>query len=251
MGPGRGLGGCLREKNMANYVISDLHGEYELYLKMLEKIHFSKGDMLYVLGDVLDRGPHPIQIILDLMKRPNVVCLAGNHEYMAIKCLKFLTQEITEESVGALEEDSESMEPMLDWLYNGAEPTINEFAALIPEMRRKVYDYIAEFDLYEEVEAGGQSYLLVHAGLGNFRPDKPIWEYEIHELVWERPDYEKPYFQDKYVVTGHTPTLLIPGNSHPGYIFRKNHHIAIDCGVSCGGRLGCLCLDTGEEFYVE
>lgn len=60
---------------MATYVISDIHGCYDAYKEMLEKIQFSENDMLYVLGDVLDRGPHPIRIIQDLMRRPNVVCL--------------------------------------------------------------------------------------------------------------------------------------------------------------------------------
>ena len=37
-----------------------------------------------------------------------------------------------------------------------------------------------------------------------------------------------------------------------GYIYRKNNHIAIDCGACFpGGRLAAICLDTGEEFYSE
>ncbi len=42
---------------MATYVISDIHGEYELFIKLLEKIRFTSADTLYVLGDVIDRGP--------------------------------------------------------------------------------------------------------------------------------------------------------------------------------------------------
>ena len=236
---------------MANYVIADIHGQYDMYRKMLEKIHFSDEDMLYVLGDVVDRGSHPIKVILDLMQRPNVVCLAGNHEYMMLKCMKFLIREITEESVMELQENPEQMEALTDWLLNGAESTMAEFRALSVEVRKQVSDYLMELDLYEEVEAAGKSYLLVHAGLGDFDPEKPIWEYEIYDLVWKRPDYEKAYFKDKYVVTGHTPTMVIPGNPRPGFIFRKNNHIAIDCGASHGGRLGCLCLETGEEYYIE
>ena len=26
--------------------------------------------------------------------------------------------------------------------------------------------------------------------------------------------------------------------------------VAIDCGAVYGGRLGCICLDTMEEYYV-
>ena len=52
------------------YVMSDLHGMYSSYLKMLRKIHFCDADMLYILGDVIDRGPQPIQILQDMMLRP-------------------------------------------------------------------------------------------------------------------------------------------------------------------------------------
>lgn len=32
----------------------------------------------------------------------------------------------------------------------------------------------------------------------------------------------------------------------------EDNHLAIDCGCSYeGGRLAAVCLDTGEEFYVE
>lgn len=52
------------------------------------------------------------------------------------------------------------------------------------------------------------------------------------------------------MVTGHTPTQTIEGNPNPGFIYRYNNHIAIDCGAYYpGGRLAAICLDTGEEFY--
>ena len=40
---------------MSTYVISDIHGNYEAYMRLLEKIRFSESDTLYVLGDILDR----------------------------------------------------------------------------------------------------------------------------------------------------------------------------------------------------
>lgn len=41
------------------YVASDIHGEYKKYIQMLNKINFSDSDILYVLGDVIDRGSEP------------------------------------------------------------------------------------------------------------------------------------------------------------------------------------------------
>ena len=55
------------------YIVSDLHGCFEQYQELLAKIDFSETDELYVLGDVVDRGPEPIRILQDMMKRPNVI----------------------------------------------------------------------------------------------------------------------------------------------------------------------------------
>ena len=53
----------------------------------------------------------------------------------------------------------------------------------------------------------------------------------------------------KIIITGHIPTDLIDRNSK-GKIWKKNNHIAIDCGVVYGNSLGCLRLDDMKEFYV-
>ena len=48
------------------YAMSDLHGCYDKYIKMLEKINFSNNDTLYVLGDIVDRGADGIKILQDI-----------------------------------------------------------------------------------------------------------------------------------------------------------------------------------------
>ncbi len=96
------------------------------------------------------------------------------------------------------------------------------------------------------------AFVFVHAGLGSFEPDKDLWEYELDELVWQRPDYTMKYFEDKNVITGHTPTMFIENIPRPDYIYQANNHIAIDCGCSFpGGRPGCLRLEDMKEFYAE
>ncbi|MCR5510703.1 MAG: serine/threonine protein phosphatase [Lachnospiraceae bacterium] len=236
---------------MATYVISDIHGQYDLFVKMLEKIALKDEDTLYVLGDVLDRGPHPIRTLRKLMEMPNAICIVGNHELMALECLKFLMQEVTEETLAGL--DREMLEGYLIWIdHNGGRTTLDEFRTLDAQSRQDVIDFIGEFDIYEEICVAGRDYLLVHAGLGNFYPGKDIEDYSLADLVWSRAEYDIEYYPDKYVVTGHTPTQGIPGNPKPGYIYRQNNHIAIDCGsYILGGRLAAICLDTGEEYYVS
>ena len=45
------------------YAISDVHGMGHLLDQMLEKIAFSEADRLYVLGDLIDRGPDPAGVL--------------------------------------------------------------------------------------------------------------------------------------------------------------------------------------------
>lgn len=233
---------------MAVYAMSDIHGKYDLFMELLEQIQLKDSDTLYVLGDILDRGPHPIKTLLKLMEMPNAVCIVGNHELMALECLEFLSREITEDSINEL--DDEVFQGVMSWVYNGGKTTIKEFHELDKEMQKEVIEFIKDFEVYVRLSAGGREHLLVHAGLGNFRPDKPMEEYSLHELVWTRPDYNVRYFDDVYVVSGHTPTFSIKGEQLPGRIIKKNNHIAIDCGSFVpGGRLAAICLDTGEEFY--
>lgn len=70
------------------YVISDIHGEYEKYIDILNQIEFSDEDVLYILGDIVDRGGSPVKILLDIMERPNVFPIMGNHDLMALDILK-------------------------------------------------------------------------------------------------------------------------------------------------------------------
>ena len=145
------------------YVMSDIHGEYEKYEAMLKQIHFSDQDTLYVLGDVIDRGRDGLKTMLDMMQRPNVIALIGNHEWMAARCLPWLQREITEEFLRQLQE--EKIQALSLWLNNGAMTTIAEFQRLSDSQRTAVLDYMMDLIPYAIVLVDDRRYLLVHAGL--------------------------------------------------------------------------------------
>ena len=182
-------------------------------MELLETIKFAETDTLYVLGDILDRGPHPIKVLKKLMEMPNAICMVGNHELMALECLQFLMKEITDTSIEEL--DKEMLDNLLTWQYNGSKSTIDEFSRLSSDEKQDVIDFIKEFTVYEEVTASDQNYLLVHAGLGNYSPEKDIEDYSLHDLIWLRADYDVKYFEDTFVITGHTPTQNIEDNPRP------------------------------------
>ena len=81
---------------MAHYVVSDIHGEDDRFHAMLQKINFSKEDTLYILGDVVDRGPHPVELLREIMATPNMKMLLGNHEFM---CLRYFAPDALEKYI--------------------------------------------------------------------------------------------------------------------------------------------------------
>ncbi len=231
------------------YAVSDLHGEYRKFLAMLERIAFSDGDTLFVLGDVIDRGPEPVALLRDLSRRPNVAALAGNHEIMALGVIPPLLEEITAENAES-RITPEFLVALAEYRENGGGVTLEDFRRLPPEERQELIEYIREFSVYEETKAGGREFLLVHSGLSRFSPERELDDYSLEELTVFRPDYRRAVFPepDKFIVVGHTPTLAITGKPE---IYREGRYINIDCGACFpGGRLACLRLDDLAEFYV-
>jgi len=229
------------------YIMSDLHGCYEKYRKMLSLIDLREEDTLYILGDIVDRGENGIKILLDLMSRKNVVALLGNHDHKASIVLKRLM-----EPKDCLPRNLfELFEKLLGlWLEDGGRPTRDSFLALQEEEKKDVLKYFSKMPLYKTIKVNGREYFLAHTVPEiECMPEQP----ELcsgRELVLGEPDYEEVYFEDITLVTGHTPTELIDKNSK-GRIWKGNNHIAVDCGAVFGNPLGCICLDTMEEFYVE
>lgn len=231
------------------YVMSDIHGCYKEYLKALKIIDFKDEDQLYVLGDMIDRGDEPIQLLLDMMSRHNVFPLLGNHEYMALSVLRKLCVEITEENVES-HLSEEDMINYITWMENGGNTTIEQFKKLTKEEQEDILDYLEECLLIEEMNVNGNDYVLVHAGLEPFDENKDVFDYRLDELIFKSPNYQKQYFKNKYLITGHTPTVALDLNKK-GEIIELNHHIAIDCGCVFGLNLGVFCLENHKKYYVK
>lgn len=231
------------------YVMSDIHGQYQKYLKMLDLIHFGDIDDLYILGDVVDRGEQSAELLMDMSMRANVFPILGNHDLTASILLKKLCTEITENNHDS-QFPPEILELLSLWQMDGGQETIDSFQKLPPEDRSSLIDYLDEFVPYETLEVNGNQFILVHGGIPYSKKNLPLEKQAVHELVTERPDYHKRYYNDMYLVTGHTPTVSI-GNEYEGRIYRGHGHIAIDCGAGFGLPLGCIRLDDFREFYID
>ncbi len=220
------------------FVCANIHGELGRFKAMLEAIRFSDKDILYVLGDSVDFGEDAMQLLIDMSMRTNVYALAGEHDFKALRMLTGFEKMLQEGSAPTQAFSAE----MTAWAADGGMPTLTGYRTLDAEMREGVLDYLSECMLCDTVQVKGKSYVLAHAGLGNYTPDKTPEDY-LPEEVFESVLPDADFFADNVLVLGHTPTAS-------GAIERRDGVIYLDCGAGRGGRLGCLCLETGEEFYV-
>ena len=227
------------------YVTADLHGySLEAFQQLLQSAGFGEADYLFVLGDVIDRGDDGVTLLRWMIQQPNVQMILGNHEAMLLAC-EFLFDPVTEESLGKL--DAGKLAMVSNWMANGAAPTLAALRSLLktqPDVLEGVLDYLHDAPLYDTVEAGGRSFVLVHGGLGNFHPHRPLHHYTAEELLWTRPTLQTKYYDDATVIFGHTPTVYF-GSEYRGRAVKTDTWVCIDTG----DKPMLLRLDDMKAFY--
>ena len=145
------------------YLTANLHGCYSEFLELLRQIKFRDNDVMYVLGDVVDYGGEPMELICDLSMRYNVYAIAGEHDYIAARLLLGFERLLGQGKTP----DAAFVEQMNAWAADGGRPTLDGYRKLNSEMKEGVLDYFSDMLLYEYCRRG--RYLLVHAGLGSCR----------------------------------------------------------------------------------
>ncbi|MDO4943467.1 MAG: fructose-bisphosphatase class III [Lachnospiraceae bacterium] len=252
---------------MATYVLSDIHGLHDKFMNMLEKIDFTEFDTMYILGDVIDRGPDGIKSYQYIMNHKNIHVLKGNHEAFFLSAFSKRM-----ESIHSDESDlNEILFQNSLWIdFNGGFPTFQAFIKLDTKEQKRIYDYIKQEKEYELIEVNHHQYLLIHAGL-NLTDDLSLQEILKRDIsrgdhLWIREDFlcSKKRIENKTIIFGHTPTpMLLSYYLDPisvstenalrckyAMIYHGDGKIDIDCGCAGNLNLGCLCLDDFEEFYI-
>lgn len=246
---------------MAVYVCSDIHGRYDRYCKLLEILDLSDSDMLYILGDVIDRNDNGgIDILLDVIRRDNVKLLIGNHEWFMIESLDYFKQ-LREHG---LKYDYYSRVEC--WLQpcNGGSRTLQIFSQLSEREQSDIYWYLKDCPLIEVLTVNDKRYHLSHSyTVSNLEKDmyklSDLDSREVYNIVWKSPFRHdemhvslRKYRKDLTYIIGHVPVQKLRDDIR---VHMYHNLINIDCGcarpMGYESRLGCLCLDTMKEYYIE
>ena len=234
--------------------MSDMHGQYGRYKKMLEKIELKQEDKLYILGDAIDRGPGSLEILEDIMSRDNVEFFLGNHEHMMLTYL----------------EGSDT----ISWFYgvNGGKETHDRFMRLDVLERKKIVDYLLyKTTIKKDIYVGGKRFILSHTSAINDGIDIYTKDYAddlmgIQDIMWDMSDHNIGSIPDlpeseieTYFISGHIITRRLSGEDEV-FIQKYDNGYTwydIDCGCAMGaffGALACLQIDDQGDIkiiYVE
>ena len=237
------------------YVMSDIHGYMSLFNSILKQINLTDEDVLYILGDVIDRGPDGIKILLKIMRSKNIFMILGNHEYMM---LKYYTGDRWER-----------YRSLSVWASNGCKPTVDQFGYYAESTQNRILKYLRKLPVERRIEINKREYLLCHSqpSINSFKnnPMKKFniginYESEIEFSVWHRERINDENFKNLTIIHGHTPVFnssnIIPLENK---IDITGVQINLDCGCAAinyhnnkyNGRLGCLRLEDMKEYYSD
>ena len=66
---------------MRTIIIGDVHGCYEEFQKLLDKVRASSTDRIISVGDLICRGPSSAKTLEIALSMKNLECVLGNHEF--------------------------------------------------------------------------------------------------------------------------------------------------------------------------
>lgn len=212
------------------FVIGDIHGHYAELMRLFYDVNFQyKKDLLISLGDLVDRGPHSIQVIEELKKVDNFIHILGNHDDWCYRYLKF-------GEISAV------------WQHQGGKITLAEYVAN-PNFKESHCSFFENAKLFFIDE---DSRLFVHGGY-NCRIPFNIQTNDKETLIWDRSlvciamEYameNKRFSEFSEIYVGHTATQFL------GFDFPKqiSNVWMLDTGVFHSGKLSLMNIET-KEYY--
>ncbi len=237
-------------------VTSDIHGHIYLLQRLLERAAFSDGDMLFILGDIIEKGPQSLEtlrFVMRLAEQENVTVLMGNVDLSRVQMLENLSEESCGEfydlvlmmrewkGTGIYDEMAAELGIRLDSPGRALECKARLLAAFEKEL-----DFIRSLPAVVET----RNFIFVHAGLPCERLED-VRTRDVYEVLKMDNFMKKGLTFDKYVVAGHWPVSIYDEKicqMNP-VTDREHHIISIDggCGLHMEGQLNMLILPEADR----
>lgn len=215
------------------FAISDIHGCAKTFRKLvLEVLHLSQEDTLFLLGDYINKGPgskEVIDFIFQLrIKGFKVKCLRGNHEQYLIDAFNFFGDEIP-------------------FFHRGGKETLESFEVdSVKEIPDQYVEFIQALPFYFELE----KYILIHAGL-DFDLADPYTD-NLSMLNFRKMNVDLEKTGGRKIIHGHVPTSY---QEIEKSLELQRDHISIDGGcvyhhIHALNHLVALEIQS-EKLYIQ
>ena len=259
--------------------MSDIHGCYDEFIQMLNKINFGDEDILICAGDYVDRGPKSLEMLRWIMNAPdNVIFVRGNHDEEFAACIDVMKSIYVRHAIETDDKEASKMLYQIIGSYSGANGskyfdyygTIGElinvrqvgFAELCVWSER-----ISKMPYFYKTDINERTCVIVHAGyIENLEDADTERTYNSLQdfYLYARDDaYMCGGIPHGMIIAGHTPTIAeeeFPYND--GNIYRMYDEemdcifYDIDCGCSMSrmwpnAKLACIRLEDEAYFYVK
>ncbi|MEX2409834.1 MAG: metallophosphoesterase [Candidatus Paceibacterota bacterium] len=216
-----------------NFVIGDIHSHHDEMMELFEMVNFDfDNDILISLGDLVDRGPDPIEVIETLMKIKNFIHILGNHDDWFFQYLL------------------SNIQPS-EWVAQGGQSTLNAYHNN-PEYKERHLAFFQKASLYY---IDDQNRLFIHGGFNHRIPfslqrddkERLIWDRALVHTAMEYEQYNQPipHFDEIYV--GHTPTQFIKESTPTKF----SNLWMLDTGVYISGKLSIMNIETKEYWQTN
>lgn len=240
------------------YITSDIHGCLDSLKAVLKKAKFNEEkDKLYILGDIVDRGPFIWETYQWVKERlgKSVFMILGNHEDGFMTDVYIMKGLELKKNGKEPENEKEEKYIKLTQKYWGVSDHYGTISRLTDDGHTldellEMCDFFEALPLFYKITVNDKEWVLVHAYCWQDVERTPR-----DLMIWERCFAEEPetFCEGKNVIFGHTPTIFYWDKdiqmmkSEDG----KSEKINVDCGCVYGNKQCLLRLDDMKVFYQK
>ena len=209
------------ENNHNVWIVGDIHGYFDSFVKLISKLNLNDGDLLISIGDMIDGGPESVGIVELFIENDQFLAILGNHEQMLLddwnKKSKF--------EVGILKSSG-------------------FWASKNPVERNKklmIVDYLSNLP----TEIILEKFRLVHAGYRDFPYSSSLEDQSDEDRLWSRDIFtvRYPFDQNRTIVVGHT-TIQKFGLIEDDSVWRSEIKLE-------DGRDSAIGIDSGIKLHSD